>query len=125
MKQDKNFNIAKSFIIKLCSTYCRFLIKYILQVIKVSKKVKHFITILRSNFAMNRTEKIKKRKRKKLRKSIIFFLLFLLLVVGGSVIYFTVQTINAANKAYNDLGREKSNLREETVSVKKILFLFY
>lgn len=68
---------------------------------------------------MNRTEKIKKRKRKKLRKSIIFFLLFLLLVVGGSVIYFTVQTINAANKAYNDLGREKSNLREETVSVKK------
>ena len=66
---------------------------------------------------MNRKQ-LKKEKKRRSRKRILYTLLSLFIVVAGFGIYFVYQTLQAASESYNDLGREKSELREEQVSIK-------
>ncbi|HEY4599695.1 MAG TPA: LCP family protein [Cerasibacillus sp.] len=68
---------------------------------------------------MNRLAVRKVKKKRKVRK---FVLLSLVLVLGliGFGGYKFYKTYNAASKSYNDLdGREKSELREEVVTISK------
>lgn len=67
---------------------------------------------------MNRKARKKARKKRRLRKmrvAILFFVLAIL-CVGG---YMVFDTYHAINKSYDDLGREKSDLRETVVSIGK------
>ncbi len=73
---------------------------------------------------MKRLAVRKTKKKRKLRKLTLFILILFIGVIsfGGYKIF---QTYNAASKSYNDLGREKSDLRDQTVTISKDLFLFY
>ncbi|WP_328701031.1 LCP family glycopolymer transferase [Aquibacillus kalidii] len=69
---------------------------------------------------MKRKELKKKIKRKGLLKKVIisFFLLVVILLGGGGYLYF--QAYKATSASFDDLGgREKSDLRVETVSIDK------
>jgi LCP family protein required for cell wall assembly len=68
---------------------------------------------------MNRQEvkKIKKKKKKSVFKRILFLFFILFLLVGGYAGYVFYQTYQAANNSYDDLGRDKSKLRDEAVSI--------
>lgn len=64
-----------------------------------------------------RVERKKVKRKRRLRTSFIIFLIIFLSVVGFAV-YLTMQTYQAASDSYNDLGgREKSNLRDQAVSI--------
>ncbi|HLR80892.1 MAG TPA: LCP family protein [Bacillota bacterium] len=67
---------------------------------------------------MKRVVVRKKTKKKRLRK---FFLLVLFIFVGlvGFGGYYVFQTFQAAGESYDDLGREKSDLRDSAVSISK------
>ncbi|MGD6794213.1 LCP family protein [Metabacillus indicus] len=68
---------------------------------------------------MNRQEvkKIKKKKKKSIFKRILFLFFILFLAVGGYAGYVFYQTYQAANNSYDDLGRDKSKLRDEAVTI--------
>lgn len=64
---------------------------------------------------MNRRTK-RKVKRKLRVKRILLLLLLVFISIAG---YYFYDTYQAINRSYNDLNREKSNLREEVVSIGK------
>ncbi|MGG4491617.1 LCP family protein [Metabacillus idriensis] len=68
---------------------------------------------------MNRQEvkKIKKKKKKSVFKRILFLFFILFLLVGGYAGYVFYQTYQAANNSFDDLGRDKSKLRDEAVTI--------
>lgn len=59
------------------------------------------------------------RKKRKIRRRRLFFFIIILMFIGllGIGGYAAVQTMMAASKSYDDLGREKSALRAEAVSI--------
>ena len=67
---------------------------------------------------MKRLAVRKTKKKRKLRKLTLFILILFIGVIsfGGYKIF---ETYNAASKSYNDLGREKSDLRDQTVTISK------
>ncbi|WP_027965264.1 LCP family protein [Halalkalibacillus halophilus] len=66
---------------------------------------------------MRRTE-LKKQRKKRRNRRILFSALAVFLVVIGFGSYLIYQTLQAANNSYDDLdGREKSELRDEAVSI--------
>lgn len=67
---------------------------------------------------MKRVEKHRKAKKQRRRKMALGILLFGLLIVGYGI-YMVLDTFQAVNKSYDNLGREKSELREESVSIVK------
>lgn len=68
---------------------------------------------------MNRLAVKKVKKKRKVRKFVLFTLIIALGLIGFGGYKF-YQTYTAASKSYNDLGgREKSNLREEVVTISK------
>lgn len=64
----------------------------------------------------NRTQK-RKAKKNTLKRKLIILLLAIVTIVSGYVGYVFLEVFQAANDSYNDLGREKSKLREKTVSL--------
>ncbi|WP_299094711.1 LCP family protein [uncultured Metabacillus sp.] len=68
---------------------------------------------------MNRKQmkKIKKKKKRPILRRLLFLALLLLICVGGYLGYVFYQTFEAANESYDDLGREKSKLRDQAVSI--------
>lgn len=60
---------------------------------------------------------MRKQKKKKRRRRVLYLALTVFLLLAGAVGYMIVQTYTAASDSYDDLGREKSDLREETVSI--------
>lgn len=67
---------------------------------------------------MQRSEKRKQRKKQRKRR-ILFAVIILLLCIIGYGIYVTFDTYHALNETYDDLGREKSDLREAPISINK------
>ncbi|NIK11810.1 LCP family protein [Alkalibacillus almallahensis] len=67
---------------------------------------------------MKRIEQRKQRRRKRLKK-FIYITLALLVLVGGAITYYAFQTYQAASSSYDDLGREKSEKRDEAVDISK------
>ncbi|MCM3653586.1 LCP family protein [Metabacillus litoralis] len=68
---------------------------------------------------MNRKEmkRVKKKKKRPILRRLLFLALLLFLCVGGYIGYVFYQTFAAANESYDDLGREKSRLRDYAVSI--------
>ncbi|QKY70407.1 LCP family protein [Lentibacillus sp. CBA3610] len=66
---------------------------------------------------MDQRMEIRKQKKKKRRRRILYPLLIIFLLMTGGVGYMIVQTYTAASESYDDLDREKSDLRDEAVSV--------
>lgn len=68
---------------------------------------------------MNRSQaKKKKRKRKHpILRRFLFFLLLVFVCVAGYLGWVFYHTLSAANESYDDLGRDKSKLRESAVSI--------
>ncbi|MCV9884743.1 LCP family protein [Metabacillus halosaccharovorans] len=68
---------------------------------------------------MNRKEmkRVKKKRRRPILRRLLFFTLLLLIGIGSYVGYVFYQTLEAANNSYDDLGREKSKLRESAVNI--------
>lgn len=67
---------------------------------------------------MKRIEKRKQKKKQRRRKILLGIFLFFLLIFGYGV-YMTIDAYQAVNESYDDLGREKSDLREEPVAIIK------
>ena len=66
-----------------------------------------------------RVERKHHKKKRRLRTSFIIVIIAFLSIIGFGV-YFTMQTLQAAGQSYDDLGgREKSNKREQVVSIKQ------
>lgn len=68
---------------------------------------------------MNRRDmkRVKKRKKRPILRRLLFLSLVLLIGIGSYVGYVFYQTLEAANNSYDDLGREKSKLRDSAVSI--------
>lgn len=68
---------------------------------------------------MNRKQmkRVKKKKKRPIVRRILALALLLLLGVGVYVGYVFYQTFQAANESYDDLGRDKSKLRDYAVSI--------
>ncbi|MGM0876444.1 MAG: LCP family protein [Bacillota bacterium] len=68
---------------------------------------------------MNRKQmkNVKKKKKRPILRRILFFALLLFLFVGVYLGYVFYQTLEAANNSYDDLGRDKSKLRDYAVSI--------
>jgi len=68
---------------------------------------------------MNRNEmkRVKKKKKRPILRRLLFLALVLLIGIGSYVGYVFYQTLEAANNSYDDLGREKSKLRDSAVSI--------
>jgi LCP family protein required for cell wall assembly len=62
---------------------------------------------------------VKKRKKKKRLRKILLVVIILLLSLTGFGVYQAYQTLQAAGESYDDLGRDKSDLREGFVSISK------
>ncbi|RDW22203.1 LytR family transcriptional regulator [Oceanobacillus arenosus] len=60
---------------------------------------------------------VRKTKKKKRLRRILFIVILMFLVLVGFGGYVAIQTLQAASESYNDLGREKSDLRDEVVSI--------
>nr|WP_289037978.1 LCP family protein [uncultured Allobacillus sp.] len=68
---------------------------------------------------MGRVEERQRRKKKRSKKRLYIILIVLLIALAG-VIYYVYESMQAAGESYNDLdGREKSDLREESVALGK------
>lgn len=67
---------------------------------------------------MNRKHIRKRRKRRRLRRTFYVVLLLLLLLIGFGG-YQVIQALQAASDTYDDLGRDKSDLRDAEVSITK------
>ncbi|TQS75942.1 LytR family transcriptional regulator [Ornithinibacillus gellani] len=57
-------------------------------------------------------------KKKKIRKTVLLILIAIIAIVSYGI-YMAVTTYMAASNSYDDLGREKSALRDEAVSIRK------
>lgn len=66
---------------------------------------------------MQRKEIKKIKKKKKLKRNIIIFFLVILATILSFGGYLYYQAHVATNKSYDDLGREKSDLRDKEVSI--------
>jgi anionic cell wall polymer biosynthesis LytR-Cps2A-Psr (LCP) family protein len=68
---------------------------------------------------MNRKQmkRVKKKKKRPILRRLLFLALVLLLGMGVYAGYVFYQTLQAANESYDDLGREKSKLRDYAVSI--------
>jgi len=68
---------------------------------------------------MNRKDmkRVKKKKKRPILRRLLFLALVLLIGIGSYVGYVFYQTLEAANNSYDDLGREKSKLRDSAVSI--------
>lgn len=68
---------------------------------------------------MNRQQvkKIKKKKKRSIFRRILLLFFILFLFVGGYAGYVFFQTYQAANNSFDDLGRDKSKLRDEAVNI--------
>ncbi|WP_026559744.1 LCP family protein [Bacillus sp. J37] len=68
---------------------------------------------------MNRRDmkRVKKKKKRPILRRLLFLALVLLIGIGSYVGYVFYQTLEAANNSYDDLGREKSKLRDSAVSI--------
>ena len=68
---------------------------------------------------MNRKQmkRVKKKRKRPILRRLLFLALLLFLCVGGYIGYVFYQTFAAANESYDDLGREKSRLRDYAVSI--------
>ncbi|PLR67964.1 LCP family protein [Bacillus sp. UMB0893] len=68
---------------------------------------------------MNRQQvkKIKKKKKRSIFRRILLLFFILFLFVGGYAGYVFFQTFQAANNSFDDLGRDKSKLRDEAVNI--------
>ncbi len=62
-------------------------------------------------------KRVKKKKKRPILRRLFFLALVLLIGVGLYVGYVFYQTLEAANNSYDDLGREKSKLRDNAVSI--------
>ena len=67
---------------------------------------------------MGRREERRLRKKKRNKRRLYTILILLLLALGGVIIYI-YQSMQVASESYNDLDREKSELREEAVALGK------
>src|SRR5690606_22119986 len=67
---------------------------------------------------MNRKHIRKRRKRRRLRRTFYVVLLLFLLLIGFGGYQF-IQALQAASDTYDDLGRDKSDLRDAEVSITK------
>lgn len=65
---------------------------------------------------MGRIQVKKQRNKKKIRR-FLGVVIILFLSLSGLGIYYAYQTMQAASESYDDLGREKSELREDPVSI--------
>lgn len=62
----------------------------------------------------------KKSKKKKIFKRILVLFLLLIICMGGFAVYKIVNTLQAADKTYDELNRgEKSKLRDAVIDIKK------
>ncbi|MFS0656778.1 LCP family protein [Bacillus sp. 179-C3.3 HS] len=62
----------------------------------------------------------KKSKKKKIFKRMMVFIMLLFILLGGFAVYKIVNTLQAADKTYDELARgEKSKLRDAVVDIKK------
>lgn len=62
----------------------------------------------------------KKSKKKRIIKRILVLFLLLIICMGGFAVYKIVNTLQAADKTYDELNRgEKSNLRDAVIDIKK------
>ncbi|TFJ90257.1 LCP family protein [Lentibacillus salicampi] len=59
----------------------------------------------------------RRKKKKKLRRRVLYIALTVFLLLAGGVGYMLVQTYTAASSSYDDLDRDKSDLRSEAVSI--------
>ena len=67
-----------------------------------------------------------KSKKKRIIKRILVLFLLLIICMGGFAVYKIVNTLQAADKTYDELNRgEKSNLRDAVIDIKKNLSLYY
>jgi polyisoprenyl-teichoic acid--peptidoglycan teichoic acid transferase len=68
---------------------------------------------------MNRKQmkRVKNKKKHVFLRRLLFVALLLILCVVGYVGYALYQTFEAANNSFDDLGRDKSKLRDEAVSI--------
>lgn len=68
---------------------------------------------------MNRKDmkRVKRKKKRPILRRILFLSLLLIIGAGSYIGYVFYQTLEAANSSYDDLGREKSKLRESAVSI--------
>ncbi|AXI10573.1 LytR family transcriptional regulator [Oceanobacillus zhaokaii] len=62
---------------------------------------------------------VRKTKKKKRLRRVLFIVILMCLVIVGFGGYMAIQTLQAASESYDDLGREKSDLRDEVVSISK------
>ncbi|SHH63030.1 LCP family protein [Virgibacillus chiguensis] len=60
----------------------------------------------------------KKKKKKRTRKLLLVIILLFLTLIGFGG-YMAIQTLQAASDSYDDLGRDKSDLRDQAVSISK------
>ncbi|KGX86377.1 LCP family protein [Pontibacillus litoralis] len=65
---------------------------------------------------VNRNNMIMKKKKKR-RRRVAMLLIIIFLSVGGYFAYTFAETYQAAKNSYDDLGREKSEFREEKVTI--------
>lgn len=68
---------------------------------------------------MNRSQAKKKARKRKhpILRRFLFFLLLVFVCVAGYLGWVFYHTLSAANESYDDLGRDKSKLRESAVSI--------
>ncbi|ALX49956.1 LCP family protein [Lentibacillus amyloliquefaciens] len=66
---------------------------------------------------MKQRADIRKQKKKKRRRRILYPMLVVFLLIAGGVGYMLFQTYTAASESYDDLDREKSDLRDKAVSI--------
>ncbi|GIO26926.1 LCP family protein [Ornithinibacillus bavariensis] len=66
----------------------------------------------------HRTERKKVKRKKRLRTSFVIIVIIFLGIIGIGG-YVALQTFQAASNSYNDLGREKSDKRDQVVSISK------
>ncbi|MBM7551704.1 LCP family protein [Thalassobacillus pellis] len=66
---------------------------------------------------MKRKVLVKRKRRKRLLRRIVTVFVLALLIITGGFTYLYYQTSQAADQSYNDLNREKSKLRQDTVSI--------
>lgn len=62
--------------------------------------------------------RVVKRRKKRLRRILLVVIILFLSLIGFGA-YIAYQTLQAASDSYDDLGRDKSDLREDQVSISK------
>lgn len=66
---------------------------------------------------MKRRDFVRRKKKRKIVRRIALVFIFTFILVGASLSYIYYQTTQASNDSYDDLERDKSDLREQYVSI--------